>query len=136
MDWLLVFRNKHISDTSNAVVERLDPMKIWLAFILLILVASVRSFGVDDQHIRELDKQARELSKQQDWKGLLEVLKQLSEEMGTPSPILMLRVASVETRLGHNQVALHWLQRYAATGLTYDVAADDDLKPLLAEKDF
>jgi sugar lactone lactonase YvrE len=111
-------------------------MKTWLAVILLTLIASVQSFAMDGQHVRELNKQARELSKQKDWKGLLDVFNQLTQEMGTPTPIHMLRVASVETRLGHSQEALHWMQRYAATGLTYDIATDDDLKPLLTEKDF
>jgi hypothetical protein len=45
-------------------------------------------------------------------------------------------VASVETHLGHKDEALKWLARYAAMGIAYDVAADDDLKPLLAEPGF
>jgi hypothetical protein len=35
--------------------------------------------------------------------------------------------------LGNKAAAFEWLERYAAMGLTYDVASDDDLKPLLAE---
>jgi hypothetical protein len=111
-------------------------MKTWLALILLILLSSIQSFAVDGQRIRDLNKQARELSKQKDWKALLEIFNQLAREMGTPTPILMLRVASVETHLGHTQEALRWMQRYAATGLTYDIASDEDLKPLLTEKGF
>jgi hypothetical protein len=111
-------------------------MKTRLAVILLIFLVSAHSLAVDGQRIRELDKQARELSRQKDWKGLLEIFNQLAGEMGTPTAILMLRAASVETHLGHTQEALRWMQRYAATGLTYDIANDDDLKPLLTEKDF
>src|SRR6476469_5877871 len=118
------------------MVERSDLMKTRLAVILLIFFVSIQSFAVDGQRIRELNKQARELSKQKDWKALLDTFHQLALEMGTPTPILMLRVASVETHLGHTQEALRWMQRYAATGLTYDISTDDDLKPLLSEKDF
>ena len=42
-------------------------------------------------------------------------------------------MASVETHLGNKAAALQWMERYAAMGLTYDLAGDDDLKPLLSE---
>jgi len=110
-------------------------MKISRTALLLILVTASPSLAVNRDHIRELNQQAREYSKQKDWKSLLDIYNQLTREMGVPTPIHMLRVASAETHLGHTQEALRWMQRYAATGLTYDVSTDDDLKPLLAEKD-
>ena len=109
-------------------------MKTWLAIIFLFFTVSVSSFAVDGQKIRELNKQARDLSKQKNWKALLDVLNQLSHEMTTPTPILMLRIASVETHLGDNQEALRWLRRYAATGLTYEITSDEDLRPLTSER--
>jgi sugar lactone lactonase YvrE len=45
-------------------------------------------------------------------------------------------MASVETHLGNNAEAIRWMERYAAMGLRYDVAQDDDLKPLLADAAF
>ena len=57
----------------------------------------------------------------------------MGRELPGPTPRFMLTVASIEARLGHTAEALQWLKKYAATGLTYDVAKDDDLKGLLAE---
>lgn len=111
-------------------------MKISLTALLFILLTAAPSLAVNRDHIRELNKQAREYSKQNDWKSVLDIYNQLTQEMGVPTPIHMLRVASAEMHLGHTQEALRWMQRYAATGLTYDISTDDDLKPLLAEKDF
>src|ERR1700686_4704002 len=36
--------------------------------------------------------------------------------------------------MGHNAEALQWMEKFAATGLTYDLAKDDDLKGLLADE--
>lgn len=70
---------------------------------------------------------------QKDWQGARDLLMEMGRELPGPTPRFMLTVASIEARLGHTAAALQWLKKYAATGLTYDVAKDDDLKGLLAE---
>jgi sugar lactone lactonase YvrE len=101
--------------------------------VALLLFSSFLSFAINRDHLRELNKQAAVFGQQKDWKSLREVLIKIGDELGTPTPYQMLRMASVEERLGNNKAALQWMARYAATGLTYDVASDDDLKPLLTE---
>src|SRR5215472_17947577 len=92
--------------------------------------------SIERAHFAELNRKARELSRQKDWPGLRAVLIEIGQEMPAPTPAYMLRMASVETHLGDNGEAIHWLKRYAAMGLGYDVAADEGLKPLLAEAAF
>ncbi len=100
----------------------------------LLLVSS--SFALDRAHFIELNKKGREQAKQQDWKGLRETLIEIGREMPAPTPVYMLRMASVETHLGNKAEAIRWMEKYAATGLKYDVAQDDDLKPLAADAAF
>ncbi len=108
----------------------------------LLLVAAViglyagSSFPLDRAHFLELNKKGSEQAKQKDWKGLRETLIEIGREMPAPTPVYLLRMASVESHLGHNAEALRWLEKYAAMGLKYDVAADDDLKPLIADPGF
>jgi hypothetical protein len=91
---------------------------------------------VDRARVSELSQQVREFTKKNDWISARDAMAKILEEIGTPTPIYMLRMASLETRAGNNRAALEWMSRYAATGLTYDISTDDDLKPLLAEKDY
>ncbi|MDP9268773.1 MAG: hypothetical protein M3P27_10685 [Acidobacteriota bacterium] len=105
-------------------------------FLLLLFVFPRAAHPIDRARYRELNAKARALAKQQDWQGVREVLTTLGQELPAPTPRYLLTVASVETHLGHKDEALKWLARYAAMGLAYDVAADDDLKPLLAEPGF
>lgn len=106
-----------------------------LALFLLIL-CTLPALALDHDHFMELNQQARAFAKQQDWKSMRQKLIEIGDEMGTPSPIYMLRMASVETHLGNKAEALKWMDRYAASGLTYDVSKDDDLKPLVGDKDY
>ncbi|MBZ5534166.1 MAG: hypothetical protein LAO20_22300 [Acidobacteriia bacterium] len=112
-------------------------IKRWLAAAALAAISfsgpANYARAMDRARFIELNKQGRELAKKKDWKGLREVLTEIGKELPAPTPNYMLRVASAEAHLGHNKEALRWLERYAAMGLTYDVASDDDLKPLLAE---
>ncbi len=98
-----------------------------------ILLPSIFAFSLDRAHFLELNKKGRELRQKQDWKGLREVLLEIGKELPGPTPTYLLRMASVETRLGNNAQALAWMQRYVAMGLSYDISADDDLKPLLSD---
>lgn len=109
------------------------------SFLLLAIAGSLLAAppsSLDRTHFIELNKRGREQAKQQDWKGLRETLIAIGHEMPAPTPIYMLRMASVETHLGNTAEAIRWLEMYASTGLRYDVAHDDDLKPLLAEAAF
>lgn len=94
------------------------------------------SLALDRAHFTELNKKGREQAKQKDWKGLHETLIEIGREMPAPTPIYMLRMASVETHLGNRPEAIRWMKKYAATGLRYEVAGDEDLKPLLTESAF
>ena len=102
----------------------------------LLFVCAVPSFALDLAHFNELNHQARGFAQKQDWKSLRQALIELGAEMPTPTPNYMLRMASVETHLGNKQEALKWMERYAATGLTYDISKDDDLKPLVGDKEY
>ncbi len=111
-------------------------MKSRLLALAVVAIFAVPSFSLDRAHFIELNKRSREQAKQQDWKGLHETLIEIGREMPAPTPIHMLRMASVETHLGNRAEAIRWLEKYAAMGLNYDVAQDDDLKPLLADAAF
>lgn len=102
------------------------------AFLLLFaIVSSVNA--LDTAHYRDLQKRFRELAQQKDWKAARDVLNDMGHELQVPTPRYLLTVASVEARLGHNAEALQWLERFAATGLAFDISKDDDLKPLLSD---
>src|SRR5262245_49224368 len=106
------------------------------AILLLLILTTLPVFSVDRARVSELSQQVREFTKKNDWISARDAMAKILEEIGTPTPIYMLRMASLETRAGNNRAALEWMSRYAATGLTYDISTDDDLKPLLAEKDY
>ncbi|HYX52206.1 MAG TPA: hypothetical protein VE783_02065 [Candidatus Limnocylindrales bacterium] len=108
-------------------------MKRCLLLIYVVPALAVTALAMDRRHFNELNKKGRELRQKQDWKALREVLLEIGKELPAPTPVYLLRRASVEAHLGNNTEALNWLERYAAMGLTYDVAADDDLKPLLSD---
>ena len=93
-------------------------------------------FALDRAHFIELNKKASEQAKQQDWKSMRATLIEIGHAMPAPTPIYMLRMASVETHLGNNAEAIQWLRKYAALGLRYDVSSDDDLKPLVSAAAF
>lgn len=107
-----------------------------LLVLFLTILCTVHSSALDSAHFLELNKKARAFAKQQDWKSLRQTLIEIGAEMPGPTPNYMLRMASVETHLGHKTEAIQWMRRYAATGLRYDVTKDDDLKPLAADQDF
>ena len=44
----------------------------------------------------------------------------------------MLSVATIEARLGHKDEALQWIEKYVATGLSFDPSRDEDLKALMS----
>ncbi|HEV2990290.1 MAG TPA: hypothetical protein VG759_17735, partial [Candidatus Angelobacter sp.] len=92
--------------------------------------------AMDRAHFLELNQQATELRKQKDWPGLLKVMIEIGHELPGDTPRYLLRMASVEMHLGHTSEAVKWMAKYASMGLTYDVAADEDLSPLAKEDSF
>lgn len=104
------------------------------ASLILMTVGSIPSQAIDRAHYRELFQKLGALAKQKDWQGARAVLTEIGDELPAPTPRYLLTVASIEARMGHKAQALHWLEKFAATGLTYDVAKDDDLKALLADE--
>jgi len=106
------------------------------ATLLFLFFSALPAPALDHVHFLELNKQASAFAKQQDWKSLRASLIEIGREMPAATPTYMLRMASVETHLGNRAEALRWMERYAATGLTYDVTQDDDLKPLAGDKDY
>src|SRR5260370_5302400 len=111
-------------------------MKKLLFALLLIPFFGPSDVALDRTHFIELNQKAAELRKKQDWPTLREVLIEMGRDIPGLTARYMLRMASVETHLQHKTEALQWLERYAATGLTYDVAGDDDLKSLISEPGF
>ena len=105
------------------------------AFAVLPLLLFVHSpvAAIDRSHYQELTKELRERSKQKDWQGAREVLEKIGHELPMATPRYMLISASIEMHLGHKAQALEWLQKFAATGLSYDVEKDPVLKVLLDE---
>ncbi|HEX4604883.1 MAG TPA: hypothetical protein VH724_12870, partial [Candidatus Angelobacter sp.] len=103
--------------------------------LCLVLVGSLAcsSHALDRAHYLELRKKMAERVAQKDWPGARALLTEMGRELPGPTPRYLLTVASVEARMGHKTEALEWLGKYAATGLSYDIAKDDDLKPLLAD---
>ncbi len=100
--------------------------------MLLTLISS--SGAIDRAHYLELAHKLDQLAKQKDWQGARAVLAEIGRELPAPTPRYLLTVASIEAHLGHKAEALQWMEKYAATGLSYDIAKDDDLKPLMADE--
>ncbi len=111
-------------------------MRSRLLVLAMAALPATLSFPLDRAHFIALDRKAREQANHQDWKGLRETLVEMGREMPAPTPAYMLRMASVETHMGNKTVAIRWMERYAAMGLKYDVAQDDDLMPLTADPAF
>jgi len=98
----------------------------------LILAGSTQSYAIDKARYRELFQKLSEAAKQKDWHGARGVLIQIRRELPAPTPRYMLSVATIEARLGHKDEALKWIEKYAATGLTFDPSKDEELKVLMA----
>jgi sugar lactone lactonase YvrE len=104
------------------------------AFFLVILIelAVTPSYGIDKAHYRELFQNLGVAAKQKDWQAARDVLTQIGRELPAPTPRYMLSMATIEARLGHKDEALKWIEKYVATGLSFDPSKDEDLKALMA----
>jgi sugar lactone lactonase YvrE len=101
---------------------------------VLILAGSTSSYGIDKTRYRELFLKLSEAAKQKDWQGARAVLTEIGRELPAPTPRYMLSVATIEARLGHRDEALRWIEKYVATGISFDASRDEDLKALMATK--
>ena len=97
----------------------------------LILAGSTQSYAIDKARYRELFQKLSEAARQKDWQGARDVLTQIGHELPAPTPRYMLSVATIEARLGHKDEALKWIEKYVATGLSFDPAKDEDLNALM-----
>jgi hypothetical protein len=107
-----------------------------LALLALALCLATPGLAIDREHYRELAREARKLAQGKDWAGLKRVLLEIHRELPADTPRQMLTMASVEMHLGNKAEALRWMEKYAATGLSYDVATDEDLSSLVNDASF
>src|SRR5579864_7114899 len=103
-----------------------------ILFSVLILAGSTQSYAIDKARYRELFQKLSEAAKQKDWQGARDVLTEIGRELPAPTPRYLLVVASIEARMGHKEEAQKWVQKYVATGLSYDFMKDADLKEILS----
>src|SRR5437660_6767832 len=101
---------------------------------LFVLAGSTPSFAIDPDHYRQLVKQFGERARAKDWPGAHAALIEIGRELPAPTPRFLLLNATVEMHLGHKTEAIQWLEKYAATGLTFDLAQEGNMKPLLDEE--
>jgi hypothetical protein len=99
--------------------------------VFLLSVSSARA--IDPAHYRELFQRLGVAAKQKNWQAARDVLTEIERELPAPTPRYFLTVASIEAKLDHKDEALKWLGKFAATGLNFDIAKDDELKGLLAD---
>jgi sugar lactone lactonase YvrE len=98
----------------------------------LILAGSIQSYGIDKTRYRELSQKLSEAAKHKDWQRARDVLTEIGRELPAPTPRYLLSVATIEARLGHKDEALRWIEKYVATGLSFDASKDEDLKALMS----
>ena len=112
---------------------KLSKHRLVVAFLsVLILAGSTNCYGIDKTRYRELFQKLSEAAKQKDWQGARDVLTEIGRELPAPTPRYMLSVATIEARLGHKDEALKWIEKYVATGISFDPSRDEDLKSLMA----
>ncbi|MGZ4890279.1 MAG: hypothetical protein ACXWBH_13950 [Candidatus Angelobacter sp.] len=105
-----------------------------LVLCLALHLASVSyTHAIDRAHYRELFQKLGVAAKQKDWQAARDVLTEIGRELPAPTPRYLLTVASIEAKLGHKVESLRWLEKFAATGLNFDLATDEELKGLLAD---
>jgi len=105
--------------------------RFYFAVLLLAISGSTLCHAIDRAHYRELFQKLGTLANQKDWASARDVLTEIGHELPAPTPRYMLSVATIEARLGHKDEALKWMEKYVATGLSFDPSRDEDLKALM-----
>jgi hypothetical protein len=131
---LLDIENRRISKSQQRRPIKMPVCKRFLCCLIVIVFFLPSAHAINRAHYLELAHRLDDLMKQKDWPAAREVLAELGRELPAPTPRYILIVASVEAHMGHNTEAIQWLEKYAAMGLSYEIAKDDDLKPLLADE--
>jgi sugar lactone lactonase YvrE len=112
---------------------KLSSHRLAIIFLsTLMLAGSTHSYGIDKTRYRELFQKLGEAAKQKNWQAARDVLTEIGRELPAPTPRYMLSVATVEAKLGHKDEALKWIEKYVATGLSFDPSRGEDLKALMA----
>jgi hypothetical protein len=106
--------------------------KLLPSLLLLSLIASSQT--IDHDRYSELVKKLGERAGAKDWPGARDVLTAIGHELPAPTPRFLLLNATVEMHLGHKTEAIKWLEKFAATGLTFDLTQEGNMKPLLDEE--
>jgi len=110
------------------------PHQKKLALSVALLLASVSfTHAIDRAHYRELSQKLGVAAKQKNWQAARDLLTDIVRELPAPTPRYLLTMASVEAQLGHKAESLKWLEKFAATGLNFDLSKDEELKGLLAD---
>lgn len=107
--------------------------KAILCFLIICALLS-HAQAIDPTHYRDLAKQFNERAKAKDWQGARDVLTEIGRELPAPTPRFLLLNATVEMHLGHKAEAIKWLEKYAATGLFFDLTQEGNMKPLSDEE--
>ena len=103
-----------------------------LAIALLATIAAPRGIAAqNDSTWRDHDRAAARAREAQDWPAYRHHLARL-DTLLHGFPRVLLRLAGVEVRLGDPEAALRHLERYAAMGLTADLATDSSLAAVRA----
>src|SRR5215472_6846226 len=66
-----------------------------------VLALAIPSSGADRAAYEAINQKARNAAKKQDWAAMRAALMELRQQMPAPTPLYMLRMASVEARLGN-----------------------------------
>jgi sugar lactone lactonase YvrE len=112
---------------------KLSSHRLAIIFLsALMLAGSTYSYGIDKMRYRELFQKLGEAAKQKNWQAARDVLTEIGRELPAPTPRYMLSVATIEARLGHKDEALKWIEKYVATGLSFDPSRDEDLKAFMS----
>ncbi|HKV91668.1 MAG TPA: hypothetical protein VJW20_03860 [Candidatus Angelobacter sp.] len=109
-------------------------IKRFLPCLLLLVACVASSNAIDPNHYRDLAKQFNERAKAKDWPAARAVLTEIGRELPAPTPRFLLLNATVEMHLGHKTKAIKWLEKYAATGLFFDLTQQGNMKPLSDEE--
>lgn len=123
--------NNGLSCQSKDVMT-LSTHRLIVVLLSALMLASTDSYGIDKTRYRELSQKLSEAAKQKNWQTARNVLIEIGRELPAPTPRYLLTVATIEARLGHKDEALKWIEKYVATGLSFDPSKDEDLKTLMS----
>src|SRR6185312_3223957 len=112
---------------------KLSTRRMLVTFLSAVMLAgSTQTYGIDKTRYRELSRKLSEAAKQKNWQAARDVLTEIGRELPAPTPRYLLSAATIEAKLGHKDEALRWIEKYVATGISFDPSRDENLKALMA----